>query len=106
MEGDAIVGIVEGGNDDEFVGDVEVRVAGGKALSIEINGRGHGKSFDAKRLAVLVGHELQALEIVLEWGVIGVIRIFFDDGDDGGGIDKASEIVDVAVGVVSGNAIA
>ena len=37
VEGDAVVRIVEGGDDDDFVGDVKICVAGGEALAIEID---------------------------------------------------------------------
>ena len=44
-EGDAVVGIVEGGDEDEPVGDVEVGVAGGEALALrKTTGAGRGSS--------------------------------------------------------------
>jgi hypothetical protein len=58
VEGYAIVGVIEGRNDDEFVGDVEIGVAGGEALVVEINRRWHGKSLDAEGTAVQVFHGL------------------------------------------------
>jgi len=42
VEGYAIVRVVERWDDDEFVGDIKIGVAGGQALIIEINRRGMG----------------------------------------------------------------
>ncbi len=47
VESDAVVRIVERRDDDDFVGDVKISVAGGKALAIEINWCRHRKRFDA-----------------------------------------------------------
>src|SRR6266404_611581 len=105
VEGHAIVGVVERGDDDKFVGDIKIGVAGRKALIIEINWGGHGKSFNAERAAVQVFHGLQQLVDFLQGDVIGVMGILFDDGDDGGGADEAGEIVDMAVRVVAGDSI-
>src|SRR5260370_37848287 len=105
VESDAIVGIVERGDDDEFVGDVKIGVAGGEALIVKINGRGHGKSFDAEGAAVKVFHGLQEGEIFLERNVVGAVGILLDDGDDGGWADEAGKIVDMAMRVVAGDAI-
>src|SRR5882757_10354426 len=46
VEGVAVVAVVEGGDEDEAVRDVEVGVAGGEALAFEGDGRGHGKFDD------------------------------------------------------------
>src|ERR1700721_2893153 len=43
VESDPVVRIVERRDDDDFVGDVKIRVAGGEALAIEINWGGHGE---------------------------------------------------------------
>ena len=56
VECHAIVGVVENRNEDKFVADIEIGVAGGEALTVEIDRRRHGKFFDAERLAVLVFH--------------------------------------------------
>src|SRR5262249_50787902 len=68
----AVVGVVEGGGQDELVGDVEVGVAGGKTLAVEINGSRHGESFHAERVAVLILHRPEESEILLKSGVVGV----------------------------------
>ena len=48
VERGAVVRIVERGNQDETVRDIEIRVAGRKALAIEVNRRGHGKRRNAQ----------------------------------------------------------
>ena len=37
--------------------------------------------------------------------IVSVVRIVFHDGDNGGGIYKSGEVIDVAVSVVSGDAV-
>ena len=51
VEGVAVVGVVEGGDEDERVGDVEVGVAGGEALAFEGDGVGHGEFDDLEGFA-------------------------------------------------------
>src|ERR1700682_1423546 len=99
------MGVVERRNHDQLVGDVKIGIAGGQALIIEINWRGHGKSFNAKGAAVEVFHGLQQGEIFLKGNVVSVVGILFDDGDDGSRADEAGEIVDMAMRVVTGDAI-
>ncbi len=41
---DAVVGVVEGGNQDGSVRDVEVGVAGGQPLAVEVSGAGMGSA--------------------------------------------------------------
>ena len=43
VERDAVIRIVEGGNQHQAVRDIEIRVAGRQPLAIEIDGRGHGE---------------------------------------------------------------
>src|SRR5215470_13393570 len=68
----AIVGIVERGNEYKFVGNVEVRIAGGKPLAVEIDRRRHGQSLDAERVAVLIFHGFEKSEVFLKSGVVGI----------------------------------
>src|SRR5579859_3617893 len=58
VEGVAVVRVVEGGDEDERVGDVEVGVAGGEALAFEEDGRGHGEFDYVERLALLFARGL------------------------------------------------
>ena len=61
VEGVTVVGIVEGGDEDEVVGDVEVGVAGGQALALEGDGRGHGEFDDLEGLAAQVAGGAEAV---------------------------------------------
>src|SRR5260221_13910621 len=69
VERDAIVGIVEDGNEHEFVCDVEIGVACGQTLFVEVDRRRHGERFDAELPAALVLALFQDREILLEMGV-------------------------------------
>ena len=105
VEGDAVVGVVEGGDEDERVGDVKVGVAGGEAPAMEDDGRGHGEGDDAEGLACRsVAEGVEAVEVLGEREVVGVGGIGLDAGEDGVGRDEAGDVVDVAVGVVAGAA--
>ena len=79
---DVIAGIVKSGDDYGFVGDVKIGVAGGEALAVEIDGRGHRESFDAEGTAILVIHSLQQREIFFQRRKVRISRIVFDDGYD------------------------
>ena len=63
VEGVAVVQVVEGGHEDAGVGDVEVGVAGGEALALEEDGRGHGERHDFKGGAVEVARGVEAGEV-------------------------------------------
>src|ERR1035438_1137780 len=67
VEGAAVVRIVEGGDDDERVGDVEVGVAGGQTLAFEDDRCGHGEFDDFERLAfvwsIRVAEAAEAVEV-------------------------------------------
>ena len=104
VEGDAVVGVVEGGDEDEVVGDVEVGVAGGEALAFEDDGCGHGEGADFEGLAVEVAGGAEAVEIFGEREVVLVGGVGLDGGEDGVFGDEAGDVVDVAVGVVAGAA--
>src|SRR5260370_2458880 len=62
IEGVAIVTVVEGGDEDEVVRDVEVGVAGGETLALEDYGRGHGEFDDLERRAFEVAGGACAVE--------------------------------------------
>ena len=103
IEGDAVVGVVEGGDEDERVGDIEVGVAGGEALALEVDGGGHGQGDDLEWLTVGVrGGGVEAFEVLGQWEMVLVSGVGLDAGEDGVGCDEAGNVVDVAVGVVAG----
>src|SRR3989441_4798529 len=62
VEGEAVVGIVEDGNENEAIGNVEIGVAGGEAASFEEHWAGHGEFDDGERLAILVGGGAEAAD--------------------------------------------
>ena len=53
VQGDSVVGIVEGRNEDRPVGDIEVRIAGGQAQTLEVEWPGHGQGNDVELRAIL-----------------------------------------------------
>src|ERR1017187_6801706 len=104
VEGVAILRIIEGGDEDERVGDVEVGVAGGEALAGKVDRRGHGKLDDLERLAAKAAEAAEAVEVFGEEEMVLVGGVGFDAGEDGVFGDEAGDVVDVAVGVVAGAA--
>src|ERR1035441_9783239 len=100
----AILRIIEGGDEDERVGNVEVGVAGGEALAGKDNRRGHGKLDDLEGLAAQVAGGAEAVEIFGEEEMVLVGGGGLDAGEDGVFGDEASYVVDVAVGIVAGAA--
>ena len=61
IERDAVGRIVEGRDEHQAVGDVEIGVAGRQPLAVEDDRPGHGQLDDAQRLSILVACRLQAL---------------------------------------------
>lgn len=108
VERTAVVGVVEGGDEDRVVGDVEVGVAGGEALAFEDDRGGHGEFDDMERVAGEVAGGAEAVEVLGERQVVFVVGAGFDAGEDGvltiDGGDEAGDVVDVAVRVVAGAA--
>ncbi len=60
---------------------------------------------DGELFVVCVAHFLEAFPVFLHRGVVGIGLVWLDARDDGGGIDEAGGVVDVAVGVVAGDAL-
>ena len=105
VEGVAVVAVVEGGDEDERVGDVEVRVAGGEALAFEDYGRRHGEFDYFEGFVVEVAEAAEAVEVFGEGEMIFVAGVGLDAGEDFIFADEAGDVVDVAVGVVAGAAL-
>lgn len=100
----SVVGIVEGGDEDRFVGDVEVCVAGRESLTVEDDRGGHGKLDDLERLAFVIAEGAEAFEVLGQRQMVLVVSAGFDAGDEGVVGDEAGDVVDVSVGVVAGGA--
>ena len=80
--------VVEGGDEDERVGDVEVGVAGGEALALEDDGRGHGQARRCwKGLPWLeaggVAEGVEAVEVLGQREMVLVGGVGLDAGEDG-----------------------
>ncbi len=103
-EGAGVVGIIEDGDEDCSIGDVEVGVAGGEALAFEVNGLGEWKFDDVEGFVAGVGHFGEAFGVFFHRGEVVVGFIVLNAGDDGAGVDEAGGVIDVAVGVVAGDA--
>jgi hypothetical protein len=104
VESVAVVAVVEGGDEDEIVGDVEVGVAGRETLAFEDDRFGHGKLHDLEGLVFEVAEGAEAVEVFGEGKVILVAGVGLDTGEDLVFGDEAGDVVDVAVGVVAGAA--
>src|SRR3984885_818213 len=81
VEGVAVVAVVEGGDKDEVIGDVEVGVAGGEALAFEDDRGGHGELDDLEGVAVEVAGGTEAVEVFGEREMVFVAGVGFDAGE-------------------------
>ena len=102
-QGHPVGRIVEGGDEHQVVRHVEVQIAGRQPLAAEPQRPGHRQRRHREGAA---GHPRrpQAAEIVGEGRVVRVGGIRLDGGGHGGRTDEARGVVDVAVGVVAGDA--
>ena len=82
VEGVAVVCVVEGGDEDERVGDVEVGVAGGEALAFEDDGCGHGELDYFEGLVAEVAEAAEAVEVFGEGEMVFVVSVGLDAGQD------------------------
>src|SRR5439155_25451633 len=83
------------------VRDVEVRVARGQALAVEIQRRGHGQRDNLDPRAILEPHALESFPVFLEWPVVRIARIILSSEDHGPRPDEPADIIYVAVRVVA-----
>ena len=88
---------------DAAVHDEEVGVARGQVASGEADGRGQREFKDVELLAAWT-HLAQALEVLLHRRVVGRGLVGFADGENRARRDEAREVIDMAVGVVVGQA--
>lgn len=105
-EGLWIVRALVSWDEDDLVGDIEVRVTGWEALAVVFDPARHGKFDDAEGIAMQVTERSEPGEILLEQMVVLVQRIGFDDGDDGLRVCEAGEIVDMSVRVIPDDSFA
>src|SRR5215510_4586506 len=67
-----VVHMAIGGNEDRFVSDVEISVASGQTLILEIDRPRHRQFDDSQWLAVLIFHSQQAFVVIDQNSVIFV----------------------------------
>src|SRR5215469_15827877 len=101
VQRDPIVGIVEGGDQDNLIGDIEIRVAGGQALCLEYGSIRQRKLNNLELAAEQVGSCRQALEILLKRSVIRIAAAGLHNGDDRICRNKTGNIIDVPVSIIS-----
>src|ERR1700739_3415750 len=82
VERDAVIGIIEGGNEHDSVRDVEIAVAGGQALPLEHNRRGHGQLDNLERPALEVAGGPKTVEVLSQRDMVFVGAIGFCNRDD------------------------
>src|SRR5579864_2004571 len=103
VKGRAVIGVIESGNKNKFVGDVEVGVACGQPLSLKYCGIREGKLNHLEFAPEQVSSGCQTLEVLLKRSIVGVTATGFNHGKHSIVGHKASNIVHVAVGVVAGD---
>src|SRR5437660_12791044 len=101
VQRDAIVRVIEYGNENNAIRDVEVAVASGQAPAFEDDGRRHEQLNDLEAFAVLIGRGLEPAEILCERVVVFVVPVGLDHRDDLAGRDETRDVVDVTVGIVA-----
>ena len=100
----AVIRIVEGRDENQTIRDVEVAITGWQTLAFKDHWRWHRQLDNTEWLACEVAGGLQTVEVFREWQVVVVCVVGLGDGDDSVLADKTGDVVDVAVGVVSGYA--
>src|SRR5579885_810471 len=91
-QGLAVIGIIECGNQDQPVGDVEVAIACRKPLAIKNDGRRHGQLDNVERLAIEIARRLQAVKIFRERQMVFVIAVVLNDGDESVCVHEAGDV--------------
>src|SRR5260370_1879747 len=104
VERHAVVGIVEGRNQNQIVGDVKIGVAGGQPPALEDDGAGKRQGNDPELTSLKIGCGAQAVEIVLERLVVWVRPAGVQNSYHCICRYEASQVVHIAVAVVARNA--
>ena len=100
-ERDAVLGVVERRHQDGSVRDVEVRITRGEALALEVERRRHRQIDHVDLGPVFESYPLETLAVFLEWPVVRIVRVRLPAQYDRAGIDEATQIVHMAVGIVA-----
>ena len=101
VERHAVIGIVEDRDQNDSIGDIEIRVARRQAAAFEYDWTRHRNFDHVQALAILIARGPQTSQIVVERGIAFVLFVRFDHHDDRVGRNKTVSIVNVAVRVVS-----
>ncbi len=102
----AVVGIVKGGHQHQAVGDVEIGIAGRQALAAEDHRARHGQLDNVNCLPSSVRAALRRSRFSASGSWFGSLVSGSTAVTIVAGADEAGDVVDVAVGVVAGNAAA
>src|ERR1700733_11233965 len=106
VERNAIIWIVEHRHEHQAIRDIKIGVAGGRAEAFK-DDRARQRDFDdVKSLTMLIACGAEASEIVMQSGIIYVRVVRLNHRDDRVGRYETGDIVDVAVGVISLDAVA
>src|SRR5690606_33664060 len=88
------------------VDDEKIRVARGHDLFLKREWLRHGQFDDVELLALRRAEALQALQVLSEYLVVGITLVVFDRGDEAVRLVEASDVVDVAVRIISDDTVA
>src|SRR2546426_1219103 len=102
----AVVRVVERRHQDGSVRDVKVRITRGEALALEVERRRHRQMDHVDLGPVFESHPLETLAVFLEWPVVRIVRVRLPAQYDRAGIDEATQIVHMAVGIVARDSLA
>src|SRR5207245_5100375 len=103
---DAVLGIVKRRYQDGPVRYVEVRITRGEALALEVERRRHRQIDHVDLGPVFESYPLETLAVFLEWPVVRIVRVRLPAQYDRAGIDEATQIVHMAVGIVARDSLA
>ena len=105
IQHDGIGGGGKGWNQHGGVTDIEIGMTSWIAVMGTIGTRGHGQFDDLQWLAFGILSRAKAGEVLLEGRVVGIFGVGLDNGNDRAWRNKAGDIVDMSVGIVSLQAI-
>ncbi len=100
-ESQAIIRIVECRNEHGLVRDVEISVAGGQPLALQVQGGGHRNERQLGPSAVFQSKALGAFPVFLKRPVVGVLWIGLAAEDERSRADEPAQVIDMPVRVVT-----
>ena len=100
----AVVGIVEGGNQNQPIRNIEISVTCRQPLAVKDHRPRHRQLDQIKLLAVERARGLEPGEVFGQRRVVRIAHIRLDGGDNRRRPNEAGDVVDVAMRVVAGDA--